>query len=98
MLGDYITQTGYMAANKLTDPRVRAAHVSIYVLGFVLPVMLQKVSFSRKTAFILSLWLSHYITDSKRWASGEEWPPKPILVDQTIHALSLALLKRLIRG
>lgn len=101
MVGDYITQTGHMAANKLSDPKVRAQHVTVYVLGFVpalVPaLLLQKVSFWRKLAFLVSLWLSHFVTDSRRWASGEEWPPKPILVDQSIHLATLAILHRILK-
>ena len=97
MVGDYITQTPYMAANKLADPRTRAWHVSTYTAGFILLVLLSSAPLWRKVLFLSLVWATHFITDSRRWASGEQWPPKPILVDQSIHLATLALLSRLIR-
>jgi hypothetical protein len=97
MVGDYITQTGNMAANKLTDSKVRARHVCAYAAGFVPFVFASRVPLWRKVIFLTLLWTTHFVTDSRRWASGEEWPPKPILVDQALHSVQLALLGRLVR-
>lgn len=96
MVGDYITQTSHMAAHKLTDAKIRAKHVTVYTAGFLLPVLPLSVSRRKKAAFLAAVWITHFITDSRRWASGEEWPPKPILVDQSIHLATLAVLRRLL--
>lgn len=96
MVGDYITQTPRMAAHKLTDARVRAEHVTAYTLGFVPVTLASRAPIGKQAAFLGLCWLTHFATDSRRWASGEEWPPKPILVDQSIHLATLAVLGRLL--
>lgn len=95
MLGDYITQTNDMAINKLTDKKVRIKHVTTYVAGFIPSLLLHPTSNKKKITFLATLWIGHFIIDSKRWASGEEWPPKPIMVDQSLHAIHLAALNSL---
>lgn len=93
MLGDYILQTDHMAAFKLKSARVRALHVSVYCLGFLLLVPLAGLTDPGRLAlFLVLLWATHFATDCRRWASADKWPPKPILVDQSIHIVTLALL------
>lgn len=92
MVGDYITQNDWMAAHKLTDWRVRALHVTAYTLGFAPVAWWAGLAVWPAVAFLALVWVTHFITDSRRWASGEKWPPKPILVDQAIHLTTLAVL------
>lgn len=95
MLGDYITQTDYMAAHKLTNAKVRALHVTVYTLGFVPFLLWAGVAPVVAGMFLGAVWITHFITDCRRWASGKGWAPKPILVDQAIHLITLAILARL---
>lgn len=92
MVGDFITQNQWMADNKLRCPRVRAFHVTVYTLGFVPVVIFATSDWRRAVGFLLFLWAAHFVTDSRRWASGEKWPAKPLMVDQTIHIVTLAVL------
>lgn len=92
MVGDYIAQTDWQAARKLADWRVRAWHVLLYSMCF-LPALARYAPSPAAAAWFLGLnFVAHFITDSRRWASGEKWPPKPILVDQSIHMATLAVL------
>lgn len=92
MVGDYITQTQWMASNKLARSGVRCVHVTVYTLGFIPVMFVTELDLRRATMFLGLLWITHFITDSRRWASGAAWPPKPILVDQAIHVATLAIL------
>ncbi len=92
MIGDYITQTNFMAAHKLTNWRIRAEHVSIYTIGFAPVLWLAGLDAHAALLFLVMLWITHFITDSRRWASGAQWPPKPILVDQSIHLATIGVL------
>ena len=95
MLGDYVLQTNWMAKRKLSEWRVRLLHVLLYAIPFALIAVL-RADPPQSAAFVGLLIVTHFITDSRRWASGEAWPPKPILVDQTIHLVTLAVLARLL--
>lgn len=97
MLGDYILQTNEEAINKFYDIEYLQSHVIKYMLAFVPVTLLSKRKVSDKICFLLLLYATHLITDSRRWASGEEWAPKPILVDQALHAIQLAILGRILR-
>jgi hypothetical protein len=92
MVGDYVTQTQWMAENKLRCWSALAIHVSVYVAGFVPVMLLSGLHFGASLGFLCLLWVTHFVTDCRRWASGAKWPPKPILVDQTIHVVTLAVL------
>ena len=96
MVGDYILQTNHMAINKLQCWKTRAIHVTTYAIPFFGLMLLYEASLIQKVAFVVLLWLTHFVTDSRRWASAEGWAPKPILVDQTIHLATLAVLARLL--
>lgn len=95
MLGDYILQTDHMATFKLKSAWVRAYHVSVYCLCF-LPLMplAGLTDPGRLLLFLILLWATHFATDCRRWASADKWPPKPILIDQSIHIVTLALMGR----
>jgi len=92
MIGDYIMQTGWMAANKLLNWRARAIHVTAYTAAFIPVVVLTKLNLSMMLLFVALVWITHFITDCRRWASADQWAPKPILVDQSIHIATLAIL------
>jgi Protein of unknown function (DUF3307) len=103
MLGDYILQTDRMAAKKLIDWRVRTEHVFMYTYPFYFFCLVREylrggyiLCLSHRHYMILgfagSLFITHWITDCRRWASGDKWCAKPIMVDQTIHILTLAIL------
>lgn len=98
MAGDYILQTDAMAKAKLADWRVRFRHVSARTACFA-PIAprahLRPFDFP---PFLAAVWVSHFAVDSRRWASGDAWPPKPILVDQTPHAISLAVIGAVVFG
>lgn len=100
MLGDYIVQSLFpgMATQKLTNHKVRAVHVTTYVMGFVPFLYLLQLPLPNCVCFCVLNWASHFITDSRRWASGDDWPPLPIMVDQSIHAVTLALLSHFCFG
>jgi hypothetical protein len=92
MVGDYILQTDGMAKKKLADDRVRFWHVLIYCIPFFVLLETCGPSGGRELAFMAALFIGHYGIDSRRWASGKNWKPKPILVDQTLHAVHLVLI------
>lgn len=92
MVGDFVTQTDWMATNKLKSAFVRGVHVSVYSLGFILVVLAARLDALSALLFVALLWITHFITDSRRWASGDKWPPKPIMVDQSLHIATLAWL------
>lgn len=96
LFGDYVFQTDEMARLKLSDPLVRARHVTRYAACFLPTTLLAPVSVRRKVAFLALLWLSHYVTDSRRWLPNEDWVPGTIINDQALHALQLAVLRRLL--
>jgi hypothetical protein len=92
MLGDFVLQTKYIADYKLTSWKVRSLHVTIYTIGFFPITLLTKLTLSDTVWFLTLLWVTHFITDSRQWASGQNWSLKPILIDQSLHVIELALL------
>lgn len=92
MLGDYILQNDWMAANKFKSAWVRTVHVFCYCLPFVAVAWLHAESWQNGLWFVLAVFGTHWLTDCRRWASGEKWCAKPIMVDQTIHIVTLAIL------
>lgn len=95
LIGDYILQTDDMAKKKLTDARVRAHHVTRYCLPFLAAGILTRVNPARLGVFLALVWITHYVTDSKRWIPNEDWPPGTIINDQALHITQLAALNRL---
>lgn len=93
MLGDYILQTEWMAQNKLSDPLVRLAHVTAYSIPFLL-----WGNWYYDMAGILfgtSVMITHFMIDSYRFYADHPWPPKSILIDQSLHIITLAVLARM---
>lgn len=96
LTGDYLLQSDHMARNKLADWHVRLQHVSLYTLPFALIAAASRAGWRRALLFVILVFFSHFITDSRRWASAGSWAPKPIIIDQSLHIVSLAVLKRLL--
>lgn len=92
MAGDYLFQSAFMAANKLSNWKVRAYHVSTYSLCFVPAAVAATTNPWRLVAFIGCLGGAHFLTDSKRWRTGNPWPSMPILQDQSLHIVQIAVL------
>ena len=88
LLGDFILQSHKMAMFKLVDWKWRTAHVFVYIAGFAAYGCL--VGWPHWT--IPAIFVAHWITDCRRWCSGKDWPPKPIVVDQSLHVIQLALI------
>jgi hypothetical protein len=96
LVGDYIFQTDEEAKKKFTERKHLEKHVFKYTLAFVPFLFFSNASGQSKASFLALLALTHYITDSRRWSSGEDWPSRPILVDQALHAVQLAILRRIL--
>jgi hypothetical protein len=96
MVGDFLLQGSAMADEKLRDWRIRLLHVAIYSLPFVVVMIGEDVRPARAAIFLAANFALHFLIDSRRWASAREWPPKPILVDQTLHMVTLAVLAHLL--
>ncbi len=97
-VGDFLLQTEYMVEHKLEDPGVRARHVTVYTAAFVPVAFLFRADARRAALFLALVWITHFVTDSRRWAAGDEWPVLPVVVDQAIHLVTLVLLGRLLVG
>jgi hypothetical protein len=96
MVGDYILQTNEEAVGKTDSLALLAKHVAKYMLPHAVVGVVHGRSIGRGIAYTLSVGATHAFIDHRRWASGGEWPPKPILVDQAIHSAQLALLERIL--
>lgn len=91
MAGDYLFQSAAMAANKLTNPWWRAYHVLVYTLCFVPAVIIADPDTLNASLFGACLAGAHFITDSKRWRTSNPWPAMPILQDQSLHIVQIAV-------
>lgn len=96
MVGDYILQTNDEAVNKTTNKKALLTHVAKYTLAHVPVAVASDASYTRKGLYLAGTFITHAIIDHRRWVSGDDWPPKPILVDQSLHAVQLAVLERLL--
>lgn len=92
LLADFILQPHWMAVEKLTDWKVRLAHVYIHTIVMFLILFLSNLTWNQRFYFLLFYGSAHFIIDSRRWCSGLQWPPKPIVVDQCLHIITLAFL------
>lgn len=93
LLGDFVLQNEWMARNKLTSIHARLVHVAAYGCPFLFWGL-----FSHGQAgvsFASAVMVTHFLVDSRRFAANHPWPPKSILIDQSLHVISLALLARL---
>lgn len=93
MLGDFILQNERMAQNKLKSVAVRFVHVNLYAFPFL--IWAAYFYGLNGVWFYLSVWATHFAVDSHRFAANHPYPPKPILIDQSLHIISLAVLARL---
>ena len=91
MAGEFIFQTDWMAARKLLDWRPRLAHVATYTVCFVPVVIQSHLPLEQAIAFLVAVGVPHFVVDCRRWASADTWPPKPIMVDQAVHVVCLAI-------
>lgn len=98
LLGDFIFQTDHQAKYKLKDWKVRAIHVCTYTIAITPFAIPYAASLLHLLIFLGLLWVIHFITDSRRWASGDGWPALPIVVDQSLHIIQLALLSKVLIG
>lgn len=73
---------------------VRTLHVALYTLAFV-PVALflhwQGVD-GHPFWWLGLIFVTHWITDCRPLVRNHPWPAKAILVDQAVHAATLAVL------
>lgn len=93
LLGDFVLQTEEMAQNKLRSARVRALHVLCYALPFALWGMWLYGWLG--LWFAVGVAVTHFVIDSHRFAVNHPWPAKSIVIDQTLHLLTLAMLARM---
>lgn len=92
MVGDYIVQNDWMAKNKMKRADALFLHVACYTACFFPVVLLHSANSCIATLSLAGLFIMHACTDCRRWANGDAWPCKPILVDQSIHAVQLWML------
>lgn len=89
MFGDFVTQTHNMAQYKFSCWKWRTFHVIIYTVPFI-PLAFLLGGTWEPWILILLIFIPHWILDSRRWVQSD-WAPKPVLVDQSLHILCLAL-------
>lgn len=94
MMGDYVLQTNWLAANKTKRLDALVIHVLLYTLAFAIVLgfhsaLVEYIPWENQLAFLSLLALFHGATDCRRWASPDPWPPKPIMVDQSLHVLQI---------
>jgi len=88
LTGDFILQTDKMAQKKFDSHTWRTIHVIVYTMTFV-PVVLVT---SLPWLFLLAVAIPHWIIDTRRWAEPkDDFESYPIVVDQTLHIVSLAI-------
>lgn len=115
LVGDFLLQTRWQAALKLTSARVRARHVAGYLIPFVVVLALLRPSWGHAVTFVCLLAVLHFLTDSRRFYStpGEwivwavrryrygwlvlrlepnPWPAMPLMIDQSLHLVQIAVL------
>jgi hypothetical protein len=115
LVGDFLLQTRWQAAQKLVSARVRARHVAAYLIPFVVLLAYLRPSWGRAVAFVCLLAVLHFLTDSRRftstpgewvvWAVRRErygllvppldpnpWPAMPLMIDQSLHVVQIAVL------
>lgn len=89
--GDFLTQNDQEARTKFSSVAVRALHVTKYTLWFFW--VLWFLPLVGAAGLLLLIWVTHFITDTRRWVpENHPWPAKAIVVDQSIHLVTLAVL------
>ena len=91
MLGDYILQTDYLASKKLTNWKIRLIHVWFYTMPFAVIGLLYDLPWLRLLWFVLAVAVPHFVIDSRRFCTKSPWVFKPLMVDQTLHMVCLAI-------
>jgi len=88
LTGDFILQTDKMAKNKLDSHIWRTIHVLFYTLMFVPVIILTSLS----PLFLVFVAIPHWIIDTRRWVESKDgFESYPIVVDQTLHIISLTI-------
>jgi hypothetical protein len=77
LAGDFVMQTEDMAQRKLTDWRVRALHVSVYCVPFMMLAWLYGPGVTRSALFFVLLWVTHFLIDIRRWAATRRGRTSP---------------------
>jgi len=72
----------------------RTLHVLIYVTPFVALAAWTLPCENRWLLlwFALSVFVPHWLIDCRRWPKQHPWPAKSLAVDQSLHALHLAIV------
>lgn len=96
MVGDYILQWDWIAINKRKHLAVLIAHCILYAAPFALVSLFHTDSPQKRTFFFVAIIFTHFFVDKFNWQLGSPWPPKGILVDQTLHIVILAILARIL--
>lgn len=92
LVGDFFLQSSYVSQKKHENVLIRAWHVSLYCLPFLAVFLWSKVDLR----WLLFVWITHFIIDSRVWAKNSDWPPKPFIVDQTLHIIVLAVIQHFV--
>lgn len=70
MVGDFLLQTRWQAVGKFTDHRYRLRHVFAYCMPFwPIAAIYGRSPWWHGLAFVMGLYLLHYLTDSRRFLS-----------------------------
>lgn len=98
LVGDFLLQNNWMAANKARSHVACACHVSSYSLPFLALVLFAGVPL----AALILVAAQHYLQDRYalhlRWMKfygqtpPERWPVGPLCVDQAMHLAWIALV------
>ncbi|WP_153952878.1 DUF3307 domain-containing protein [Halosegnis longus] len=91
--GDFLLQTDRMANEKIDDSVVRAEHVSWYTAAIAVATSDAPWSLRQRVGFLVYVWLTHYIIDSRRWNDAV-----PIWYDQAFHVIALSVGLTLVGG
>ena len=95
MVGDYIFQTPEEGMNKRYDAKLRTKHVAKYVHAFVPFLIANRVSPRKIVLFTILNFISHFAADSYKYPPNPPGFPRSILIDQSIHAVELSILRRI---
>lgn len=93
MVGDYLFQSDYLAANKGNDNYILLAHSVIYTFGVMLVAYLFNIEI--KTLNLLLIGIIHLPVDYlKARGITTKWfgDKKALILDQLVHYITLLLL------
>ena len=96
LAGDFLLQSGWMAYNKKLNIIALLLHTSIYTL--LQAVAIIAISY-HYPPIIDSIWwilgsifISHAVIDKIEFCQNDEWDQKCFWVDQSWHAVTLAII------